>query len=204
MKHQFFKQFNIKDLLNDIEDESIIRKLVYNLKDYKSQSIIQEIVLAYLVHNYPDLEDVENACKLFNKIDINGDGKITFEILYKGISKYMNSSNLKNDILEIFEKLDRDHNNYIGYEDFIRAAVDKSIFLREDILEFAFKYFDTDDTGEITYSSISNIFKDHLKSNDTDDTEIEEKLIKIVDEVDKDKDGKITYSEFCKLMRNIL
>ena len=204
MKHQFFKQFNIKDLLNDIEDESIIRKLVYNLKDYKSQSIIQEIVLAYLVHNYPDLEDVENACKLFNKIDINGDGKITFEILYKGISKYMNSSNLKNDILEIFEKLDRDHNNYIGYEDFIRAAVDKSIFLREDILKFAFKYFDVDDTGEITYSSISNIFKDHLKSNDTDDTEIEEKLIKIVDEVDKDKDGKITYSEFCKLMRNIL
>ena len=98
----------------------------------------------------------------------------------------------------------RDHNNYIGYEDFIRAAVDKSIFLREDILKFAFKYFDVDDTGEITYSSISNIFKDHLKSNDTDDTEIEEKLIKIVDEVDKDKDGKITYSEFCKLMRNIL
>jgi calcium-dependent protein kinase len=199
MKHQFFKQFKIKDLLNDIEDESIIRRLINNLKNYKCQSIIQETAMAYLVHNYPDLEDVENACKLFNKIDINGDGKITSEILYRGISKYMRGSNSKNEILEIFENLDRDHNNYIGYEDFIRAAVDKSIFLREDVLKFAFKYFDINDTGEITYESISNIFKDHLKSN-----EVEENLVKILDQVDKDKYGKIRYPEFCKLMRKIL
>ena len=199
MKHQFFKQFKIKDLLNDIEDKSIIRRLINNLKNYKCQSIIQETAMAYLVHNYPDLEDVENACKLFNKIDINGDGKITSEILYQGISKYMQSSNSKNEIFEIFENLDRDHNNYIGYEDFIRAAVDKSIFLREDVLKFAFKYFDINDTGEITYESISNIFKDHLKSS-----EVEENLLKILDQVDKDKNGKIKYPEFCKLMKKIL
>ena len=159
MNHQFFKQFNIKELINDIEDESIIRDLIYNLKNYKCQSIIQETAMAYLVHNYPDLEEVENACKLFNKIDINGDGKITSEILYKGISKYMDRETAKEDILEIFEKLDRDHNNYIGYEDFIRAAINKNIFLTEDVLKFAFKYFDTNDTGEITYNSISKIFK---------------------------------------------
>ena len=199
MNHQFFKQFNIKNLINDIEDKSIIRKLINNLKNYKCQSIIQETAMAYLVHNYPDLEEVENACKLFNKIDVNGDGKITSEILYQGISKYMDNKNSKAEILEIFEKLDRDHNNYIGYEDFIRAAVDKSIFLKDEVLKFAFKYFDDNNTGEITYTSISNIFKEHLKSN-----EVEQNLKKIVDEVDKDNDGKIKYSEFCKLMNNIL
>ena len=199
LKHQFFKQFNIKSLLNDIEDKSIIRKLINNLKNYKCQSILQETAMAYLVHNYPDLEDVENACKLFNIIDVNGDGKITSEILYQGISKYMQTPDSKTEILEIFENLDRDHNNYIGYEDFIRAAVDKSIFLRKDVLKFAFKYFDVNNTGEITYTSISNIFKAHLKSN-----EVEESLKKIMDEVDKDNDGKIKYPEFCKLMQNIL
>ena len=197
MNHQFFKQFNIKELINDIEDESIIRDLIYNLKNYKCQSIIQETAMAYLVHNYPDLEEVENACKLFNKIDINGDGKITSEILYKGISKYMDRETAKEDILEIFEKLDRDHNNYIGYEDFIRAAINKNIFLTEDVLKFAFKYFDTNDTGEITYNSISKIFKEYLKSK-----EVEESLKKIVDEVSKN--GKIRYPEFCKLMQKIL
>ena len=199
MNHEFFKQFNIKDLINDIEDESTINSLINNLKNYKCQSIIQETAMAYLVHNYPGLEDVENACKLFNKIDVNGDGKITCDILYNGIYKYMESENCKNEIYEIFEKLDRDHNNYIGYEDFIRAALDKNIFLREEVLKFAFKYFDVNDTGEITYQSISSIFKDNLKSN-----EAEENLKKIVDEVDEDKDGKIKYPEFCKLMKKIL
>ena len=113
----------------------------------------------------------------------------------KSLQKYYT----KAEILEIFEKLDRDHNNYIGYEDFIRAAVDKSIFLKDEVLKFAFKYFDDNNTGEITYTSISNIFKEHLKSN-----EVEQNLKKIVDEVDKDNDGKIKYSEFCKLMNNIL
>jgi calcium-dependent protein kinase len=199
MNHQFFTQFKIKNILNNINDESIINRLVNNLKNYKCQSIIQETALAYLVHNYPDLDDVVNACKLFNQIDVNGDGKITSEILYKGISKYIHTSTIKNDIIQIFENLDRDHNNYIGYEEFIRAAVDKHIFLTDEVLKFAFKYFDINDTGEITYSSISSIFKDHIKSKG-----IEESLKKIMDEVDEDRDGKITYSQFCILMKNIL
>ena len=198
MNHEFFTQFNIKELVNDIKDEEIIKKLIHNLKNYKCESILQETALAYLVHNYPDLEEVENACKLFNKIDINGDGKITSAILYKGICQYC-EGNPEKEILEIFDKLDRDHNNYIGYEEFIRAAVDKSIFLDETVLKFAFKYFDTNNSGEITYESIKSIFKEHIKS-----ASIDESLKKIMDEVDKNKDGKINYDDFCELMKKIL
>ena len=198
MNHEFFTQFNIKELVNDIKDEGIIKKLINNLKNYKCESILQETALAYLVHNYPDLEEVENACKLFNKIDINGDGKITSAILYKGICQYC-EGNPEKEILEIFDKLDRDHNNYIGYEEFIRAAVDKSIFLDETVLKFAFKYFDTNNSGEITYESIKSIFKEHIKS-----ASIDESLKKIMDEVDKNKDGRINYDDFCELMKKIL
>ena len=198
MNHEFFTRFKIKELVNDIKDKSIVKKLINNLKNYKCTSILQETALAYLVHNYPDLEEIENACKLFNKIDINGDGKITSGILYKGICKYW-EGNAEKEILEIFEKLDRDHNNYIGYEEFIRAAVDKSIFLDEKVLRFAFKYFDKNDTGEITYQSLSSIFKEQIK-----DPNIDESLKKVMEEVDKDSDGKIGYEDFCELMRKIL
>lgn len=101
--------------------------------------------------------------------------------------------------MEIFEKLDTDHNNYIGYEEFIRAAVDKSIFLDEKVLKFAFKYFDKNDTGEITYQSLSSIFKGHIKSES-----IDENLKKIMNEIDKDENGKIGYEDFCELMKKIL
>ena len=61
MNHEFFTRFNIKELVNDIKDKSIVKKLITNLKNYKSSSILQETALAYLVHNYPDLEEIENA-----------------------------------------------------------------------------------------------------------------------------------------------
>jgi calcium-dependent protein kinase len=198
MNHPFFTKYNIKELVNDIKDENIIKKLIDNLKKYKCGTLLQETALAYLVHNYPDLKEIENACKLFNKIDINGDGKITSAIFYKGICNYW-KGNPEKEILEIFEKLDTDHNNYIGYEEFIRAAVDKSIFLDEKVLKFAFKYFDKNDTGEITYQSLSSIFKGHIKSES-----IDENLKKIMNEIDKDENGKIGYEDFCELMKKIL
>ena len=34
MNHKFFTQFNIKELVNDIKDENIIKKLINNLKNY--------------------------------------------------------------------------------------------------------------------------------------------------------------------------
>ena len=95
--------------------------------------------------------------------------------------------------------MDRDHNNYIGYEEFISAAVDTSIFLDEKVLRFASNYFDKNDTGEITYQSLSSIFKEQIK-----DTNIDESLKKVMEEVDKDSDGKIGYEDFCELMKKIL
>ena len=199
MKHQFFKQFNIKELLNDIKDESIIRKLINNLKNFKCQSIIQEISISYLVHNYPHFEEAENACKLFNIIDVNGDGRITSEILIHGLSKYLEDEKCKEQMLGIFQNFYRENNYYIGYEDFIRASVNKSIFYREEILKFAFKFFDVNGTGEITHVSISNILKEYFKVK-----EVKESLKKIKDEFDKEHNGKISYPEFRKLMKSIL
>ena len=62
-----------------VKDESTIKKMIQNLKLYKRDSIIQETALAYLVHNFPQMKDVVNACKLFNQIDGDSDGKINQE-----------------------------------------------------------------------------------------------------------------------------
>ena len=81
LNHPWFDVFKCKEILNDIQDKDMIKRFINNLKNYSSKSIIQETALAYLVHNYPDLEEVVNACKLFGKIDIKGNGKITLKEL---------------------------------------------------------------------------------------------------------------------------
>ena len=199
LEHKYFEEFKVKDLLNKIKDKKKIEKFIQNLKKYKRKSILQETILAYLIHNFPDLEDISDACKLFDKIDAKGNGKISLEDLYIGLSVIIESDKLRDDIVEIFSNLDTDKNNYLGYEEFIRGAIDKNCLLEENVLKFAFKYFDKENNGVITIKEISCVFKDHIKTKD-----ITETLNKIISEVDEDGDGKITFEKFCKLMRNII
>ena len=174
--------------------------MINNLKSYKRDSIIQETALAYLVHNFPQMKDVVNACKLFNQIDINGDGKITKPEFLKGLKTKISSNTLEKDVDQIFKNIDMDNNGYIEYEEFVRAAVSKEYFVDENILRFAFRYFDKDDSGEITFDEIESVFKESV----TDKSNVHKALEQIIKEVDTNGDGIISFNEFADIMKKML
>ena len=200
LNHPWFKEQKSRELYNEILDQKILQKLLDNLKKYKKTSIIQETALAYLVHNFPQMKDVINACKLFNQIDINGDGKITENELYKGLCSKIKSDTLDEDIKNIFQKLDMDDDGYIEYEEFVRAAVSKEKFMGDNVLKFAFRFFDKDNSGKIDFEEIEKVFKKSV----TDKNHVDEALNKIIREVDLNKDGKISFEEFSKVMKKML
>ena len=200
LNHPWFKEQKSKELYNQIKDENIIKILLNNLKTYKKNSVIQETALAYLVHNFPQMKDVVNACKLFNQIDINGDGKISEEELLKGLSTKIKSSTLKADVHQIYKNLDMDNNGFIEYEEFVRAAVSKEKFMSDNVLRFAFRYFDKDSSGEITFDEIEEVFKKSVANKEN----VREALLKIIKEVDINGDGNISFEEFSIVMRKML
>ena len=200
LNHPWFKENNSRELYNRIKDESVLKKLIHNLKVYKRDSIIQETALAYLVHNFPQMKDVINACKLFNQIDVNGDGKINKQEFLKGLKNKISSDSLAKDVDQIFKNIDMDNNGYIEYEEFVRAAVNKEHFLNENVLKFAFRYFDKDGSGEITFDEIESVFKESI----TDKKNVSEALKKIISEVDTNGDGIISFNEFADIMKKML
>ena len=84
-------------------------------------------------------------------------GKITKEELFMGLSERYKSGTLMKDIEQIYNNLSMDNNGYIGYEEFVRAAVSKEYFVKDNILRYAFRYFDKDDSGEITFDEIKQL-----------------------------------------------
>ena len=93
-----------------------------------------------------------------------------------------------------------DNNGYIGYEEFVRAAVTKEYFVKDNVLRFAFRYFDKDDSGEITFDEIEQLFTQSIP----DKKNVHDTLKSIIQEVDRNNDDKITFEEFSIVMKKML
>ena len=171
LNHKWFQSEKIKTNKSayDIKHRQV-NKLVDNLIKYRSDNILRCAVIALLVHNSIQLNQAHDAVKLFNKIDKNGDGKITREELFNGLQPYkkeITDEELRKQVDTIFNNIDTDHNNHIEYEEFVRAAIDKNNFLSVNFLQFAFNYFDKDHDGGITYEEVKNKFYQNDKNKNS-------------------------------------
>lgn len=176
MNHPWFKDNNSKLYYHHLKDESIINNLLDNLKNYQNITILQKISMAYLIHNYPQMKDVINASKLFNKIDEDDDCIINKKELLEGLKTKYNTNIKEEDVEQIFKNIDFNNNGHIDYEEFVAAAVNKRKFMNKNVLMLAFNFFDKNNSGEITFDEIEEVFK----SSVVDKSKIHESFEKII------------------------
>ena len=155
----------------------------------------------YLIHN-SDSEEIIQAQKLFNIFDINNEGKISFFDFFEQIEKLSGKKIEKEEAEEIFYNLDTNKSRFIEQEEFVKAAVDKKIFLEEKMMKLAFNFFDIGNDGLITYDDFIELFKDSTDEEKV--KEAKEELEKIVNSLDSEKDGKINLEEFSVFMKKLL
>jgi calcium-dependent protein kinase len=200
LRHEWFKKHNIKLKINPIKPDRI-QQCLKNIQNYEPTLVLQQAALGYLVHNFQHLEEVQDACSLFSLIDEDGNGQISRDEFRKGLQKYLNIKETDMEEVErIFDIIDADRSGFIEYEEFTRAAIDKSKFVQDDKLKFAFRFFDKDNSGEITIDEIAQVFFKNERTRD----EKSEVLKKIIKEVDINGDGIISFEEFKTVMKKIL
>ena len=206
LEHKWFKIEKTKSNLTvyNVKHRQL-NKLIDNLMKYRSDNILRCAVIALLVHNSIQLNQAHDAVKLFNQIDKNGDGKISKDELFNGLQPYkkeISDDELRKQVDIIFNNIDSDHNGYLEYEEFVRAAIDKDHFLSVNFLQFAFNYFDKDHDGEITLEEVKNKF--FLSDKNKNNAKAQEQLQKSFNEIDINGDGKLSFEEFGKMMENII
>ena len=198
LTYEIFKVYQCKEAINKV-DLKQIKSYVENIKRYKRNNIFQETAISYLIHNC-DIDDVPIILQLFNLFDVNDNGKIGFTEFYDGLVKICGENITREEGRKIFLNLDSDKNNYIEQEEFVKAGVDKKVFLSDKMLKLAFDFFDIDNSGLITVEDIIQLFKDNVKINKEASSEFQ----KIIQTIDKNEKGKIDYEQFSIFMKNLL
>ena len=191
LNHPWFKKTDSNILYDNVPKNDVI-ECIRNLLTYNINYKLEELFLAYIIHNIPREKEAKSAIKLFKLVNENGDGKLQKNELKKTLLNFVTEEFLEqNDFDDKFEMMDGDNKGYINYEEFLRAALDRKKILDEIILKYAFIYFDPEGSGFIKKKKIKSIF-----GNKIDNITFQS----IFDEIDFDKDGKISFEDFKSML----
>ena len=200
LNHPWFKINQSKELFNQVNDTSLMRMFIENLKTYRYDSFLQESLLTYLVQIFNQREDIDNACKFFNQIDANKDGVVTHEELVNALKNKIKNFSIERDVDVILNNLDTENKGFIEFNKWMIAAIKKETFLEDKVLRFAFRYFDRSGSGTTSIKEIRQIFKE----NKLDEITIQESINKLMEDLNKDEEDIITFKEFTNIMKEIL
>ena len=198
LEHPWFKKFGGRSLFSNYKKEEV-EPYINNLFNYSFNSKIQQLVIAFLVHNLPSSDSSIIILKLFRHFNTSGNCKLTKDELRQGLYEYREPEFVDNYVENLFLLLDGDNNGYIEYEEFLRACIDKKLILKKNYLKYAFKFLKQDDETE-TLNTQKIIKAFVIKPNII----LEAVFNKTLNNVDKDGDGTINYQEFEELMLNYM
>ena len=199
------KRISAKDILNSKWLKSKLKKenqikVSFNcvkLEQFRNYNKFKQLVLLFMASRLSQEEYGEIAI-IFRKINDCKSGMISFEDFKKFIinnqSQEIIGGENDDEIRKQFFGVDIDHNKKIDFTEFLAANMDQSIYLNKNKLRNAFESFDLDKNGIITPEDIIKI----LQIENLIDSK---KLASdIIDPNDINKDGKIDFDEFCKVM----
>ena len=135
-------------------------------------------------------ENLSEVRDMFKRVDKNDDGVISLDELrtvLETIFKHLPSHRIDKMVTDA----DKDKDGQISYEEFYRVLKRKS---KKNKLLKAFKTFDTNGDGKISLEELMEVLKH------TGGELPEQQLKEMINDVDKDGDGYLNYSEFLNVM----
>ncbi|KAF9623846.1 hypothetical protein IFM89_005431 [Coptis chinensis] len=147
-----------------------------------------------VIAEHLSVEEVEVIRDMFKLMDTDNNGKITFDELKAGLQK-VGSQLAEPEMKMLMEVADVDGNGTLDYGEFVAVTIHLQRMENDEHFRRAFLFFDTDGSGYIEREELRAALVDESGEVDI------EVLNDIINEVDTDKDGRISYEEFVAMMK---
>jgi len=187
---------NDKWIQNNTQASPINQKTLKNLADFSSRNKLKQAILTFIVTQMTSQAEKDELQKTFQSLDKDSNGVLTKEELIEGYKKvFADKKNAELEVQKIIEEVDINNSGHIDFTEFIIATMNREKLLSTKKVEQAFSMFDQDGDGFITRSELANVMGG---------IELEDHQWKaLVEEVDVNKDGKISQDEFMNLLLKV-
>ncbi|CAN1750875.1 Calcium-dependent protein kinase 8 [Linum perenne] len=147
-----------------------------------------------VIAEHLSLEEVAGIKEAFDMMDTSKTGKINMDELRVGLHK-LGQQITDPDLQILMEAADIDGDGTLNYGEFVAISIHIKKLGNDEHLHKAFGFFDQNKSGYIEMDEL------RLALNDEFETCSEEVLNAIMQDVDTDKDGCISYEEFATMMK---
>ncbi|KAK6943137.1 EF-hand domain [Dillenia turbinata] len=151
-------------------------------------------VLGSVIGDHLLAEEVEDIKEMFKKMDTDSDGVVSIEELKSGLNKF-GSQLAESEVQMLIEAVDTNSKGTLEYGEFVAVFLHLQRMANDEHLRKAFSYFDKDGNGYIEPEELRNVL---MEDGDDDCTNVANDIFQ---EVDTDKDGRISYDEFVAMMK---
>uniref|UniRef100_A0A0A8ZKE8 EF-hand domain-containing protein n=1 Tax=Arundo donax TaxID=35708 RepID=A0A0A8ZKE8_ARUDO len=147
-----------------------------------------------VIADHLSAEEVEDIKEMFKVMDTDNDGIVSYEELKSGIAKF-GSHLAESEVQMLIEAVDTNGRGALDYGEFLAVSLHLQRMANDEHLRRAFLFFDKDGNGYIEPEELQEAL---LEDGAADSMDI---VNDILQEVDTDKDGKISYEEFAAMMK---
>ncbi|WOL00401.1 calcium-dependent protein kinase 29-like [Canna indica] len=164
------------------------------LKQFSVMNKFKKKALLVVTEHLP-VEEVDSLRQMFDMMDTDKNGSLTLEELKKGFN-LIGHPVQDVDVQMLMEAADIDGDGTVNREEFVAVSVHLKRIDSEEHLPKAFSFFDKNQSGFIEI--------EELREALGEDQEVganEQVILDIFSDVDKDKDGRISYEEFEMMMK---
>ncbi|CAA0826633.1 Calcium-dependent protein kinase 10 [Striga hermonthica] len=147
-----------------------------------------------VIAEHLSVQEVEVIRDMFALMDTDEDGKVSYEELRAGLKK-VGSQLAEPEIKLLMDVADVDGNGVLDYGEFVAVTIHLQRMENDEHIHRAFMFFDQDESGYIELHELREALVDESGETDLD------VLNNIMQEVDTDKDGRISYEEFVAMMK---
>ncbi|CAH9102807.1 unnamed protein product [Cuscuta europaea] len=163
------------------------------LKQFSMMNKLKKRALRVLAEHL-SVEEVAGIKEGFQLMDTNNKGKIDVNELRVGLQK-LGHQVPDSDLQILMEAGDVDKDGYLDCTEFVAISVHLRKLGNEEHLKKVFEFFDKNQSGYIELEELRDALADEI------DTNSEEIVNAIMQDVDTDKDGRISYDEFAAMMK---